>query len=129
MAGTEVVVEGGGKFRGIEELVRTAIVESLRALGVTHRAVRVYLVGDGVMKKNVLSFPHPPGVPRPDHAGQFLGEIYLNPLYIRKQGDDVRVMAIHGLLHLLGYDHVRKRDIMEMERIEKRLRIVCNSLS
>lgn len=129
MAGLDVAVEGGKRFRGIAEVVRAAIVTSLRSLGVTHRAVRVCLVGDGIMKNNVLSFSHPPGVPRPDYAVRFLGEIYLNPSYIRKQGGDVRAMAVHGLLHLLGYDHARKRDIMEMERIEKRLRTVCNSLS
>ena len=119
MAASDVVVEGERRFRKSEQLVRATIVTSLRALGVNRRAVRVYLVGNGIMKNDVLSFPHPAGVPRPDHAGRFLGEIYLNPGYIREHGEDLRFMAAHGFLHLLGYDHEGEHDILAMEEKER----------
>jgi len=83
--------------------------------------VEVNLVGDAVMKKNVLSYPAPAGFPRPDAEEVYLGEIYLNPGYIKERGEDFDLMLIHGFLHLLGYDHKKKSDTMKMEKTEDKL--------
>ena len=84
---------------------------------------------------DVLSFP---GDPLPstqrtrrtqrERPDRFLGEIVIARGVARRQARDarhselteLRVLALHGLLHLLGYDH--ERDGGEMRRAEGRLR-------
>ena len=69
---------------------------------------------------DVLSFPA-------EEPGQ-LGDIVIALGVARRQAhfarhslsSEFRVLALHGLLHLLGYDH--ERDNGEMRRLEQRLR-------
>ncbi len=59
---------------------------------------------------------------------RFLGEIVIARGVARRQArearhselTELRVLALHGLLHLLGYDH--ERDTGQMRRVEERLR-------
>jgi probable rRNA maturation factor len=81
---------------------------------------------------DVLSFPaqsqtSDPGSRIPDPA---LGDIVIATGVARRQAreaghsyqTELRVLALHGLLHLLGYDHDRKNDAGRMARLEARLR-------
>ncbi|HEY6360562.1 MAG TPA: rRNA maturation RNase YbeY [Vicinamibacterales bacterium] len=69
---------------------------------------------------DVLSFPS-------DERG-YLGDVVIAGGVARRQareaghafGTELRVLALHGLLHLLGYDH--ERDDGRMARLERRLR-------
>lgn len=69
---------------------------------------------------DVLSFPV--------DDERFLGDIAIAAGIAQRQADDaghavateLRVLALHGLLHLLGYDH--ERDHGQMTRAEARLR-------
>jgi probable rRNA maturation factor len=82
---------------------------------------------------DVLSFPTDPGSRIPDpgfpHA-TFLGDIVIATGVARRQGREaghsyqaeLRVLALHGLLHLLGYDHDSADDRGRMAREERRLR-------
>ena len=84
--------------------------------------IEVFLVGNRQMKKNVLSFVAKETRGRfiyPDQNDKYLGEIYLNPFYIKKNKEDISFMLFHGLLHIAGYDHKRKNDRIKMERKEK----------
>ena len=76
---------------------------------------------------DVLSFPadsSQPGVPR---RPRFLGDVVIATGVARRQAHaighpvetEMRRLALHGLLHLLGYDH--ERDSGQMERLELRL--------
>lgn len=83
--------------------------------------VEIALVGNKTMKKNVYSYPAKPGFPQPGVKGKPLGEIYINPMYVIKENEKVEFMVIHGFLHLLGYDHIKKSDTIVMERLEEKL--------
>lgn len=108
------------------------IKKSLKTLGVEDSYAEVFLVSNneiqGLNKKfrgkdkptNVLSFPVPDKFPIPGNK-KFLGEIYLSPKYIEEHNENVEFMLIHGLLHLLGFNHIKKSDRIEMEKEEKRL--------
>jgi probable rRNA maturation factor len=70
-------------------------------------------------------------VPRQRHAeGSPLGDIVIATGVARRQAreaghslqSELRVLALHGLLHLLGYDHHGSDDAGRMRRLEARLR-------
>lgn len=75
---------------------------------------------------DVLSFPVAPG--HPGAPGGILGDLVIATGVARRQARDaghaysteLRVLALHGLLHLLGYDH--HGDAGRMARVETRLR-------
>ena len=79
---------------------------------------------------DVLSFPNAssPSHPQSLIPNPFLGDIVIARGVARRQArqarhseqTELRVLALHGLLHLLGYDH--ERDHGRMRRIERRLR-------
>jgi probable rRNA maturation factor len=63
-----------------------------------------------------------------DISNAYLGDIAIAPavarrnaqLYERSFGDEMRILILHGILHLLGYDH--ETDTGQMNRREKQLR-------
>lgn len=66
--------------------------------------------------------------PAPAAGGGFLGDIAIAPETARRNAaengrtldTELRILMLHGLLHLLGYDH--ETDLGQMDRIERRLR-------
>ena len=81
---------------------------------------RMKSLNNKFMKKNkdtnVLSFV----VPK-DFVGGSLGEVYLNPIFIKKNKQDLDLMLTHGVLHILGYGHEKNSDRIKMEKKEAEL--------
>lgn len=77
---------------------------------------------------DVLSFPPDPGDVQAPGEPRLLGDVVIATGVARRQAKaaghplatEVRVLALHGLLHLLGYDH--ETDDGRMARAEGRLR-------
>jgi probable rRNA maturation factor len=75
---------------------------------------------------NVLSFPYqsPPGAGRQEITQ--LGDIVLAADTVRNEAAESGIepshhlqhLVVHGLLHLMGYDHQADREAEEMERLE-----------
>lgn len=119
-----------------------------RELGLGRREVTICLVSDAEMARlnetfrkkkgptDVLSFPA--DAPRAwmrrrrganlGTSGAELGDIAISPATARRYAkkhartlaSEIRVLMLHGVLHLLGYDHETDRG--EMERLEQKLR-------
>jgi probable rRNA maturation factor len=77
---------------------------------------------------NVLSFPalQPSASGGPDDAPRMLGDIAIAFETTRKEADDEQKpfdhhlshLAIHGFLHLIGYDHEKDDEAEAMETLE-----------
>ena len=116
-------VRDGGLARWLESVapsrargeVAVALVSDARI-----RSLNRQYRGDDVAT-DVLSFPA---------SDPLLGDIVIATGVARRQARDAahgervewRVLALHGLLHLLGYDHHEASDARRMARAERRLR-------
>jgi probable rRNA maturation factor len=124
--GSRLRIEVVGPTPGLAAWVRR--VAPARARGEMTIAVvpdaRVKALNRRYRSKNrptdVLSFPS-------EERG-YLGDVVIAAGVARRQAraaghslqTELRVLALHGLLHLLGYDH--ENDAGEMSRLERRLR-------
>jgi probable rRNA maturation factor len=75
---------------------------------------------------NVLSFPAPAHMPLPKGELRHLGDIIVAEGVTRREAaelgrtvpDHITHLIVHGVLHLLGYDHERDTDAEVMEALE-----------
>ena len=126
----------GGWLPGVRELQRWAAAAlGARASG---REISILLVGPAASRRlnaqyrgrdrptNVLSFPVPHG---PGAAQALLGDLVICPAIVRAearaQHKSARAhwihLVVHGVLHLVGYDHERDDQALRMERREIRV--------
>ena len=117
----EVDLEGLERWLG--RVVDAVAPEALRLVGdrAMRRLNRDFRGRDATT--DVLSFPGETGP-----EGRRLGDVAISMPAARRQAEsaghpldrELKILALHGLLHCLGHDH--ERDDGEMERLERRLR-------
>jgi probable rRNA maturation factor len=142
------LIENGQRVVRVRVGPLEKFLENIREkVGLGPECVGVRLIGDTEMARlnetyrkkkgptDVLSFPAEGRERRGSLAqrvqkarGEFLGDIAISPRVAQRNAkahgralpDELKVLILHGVLHLLGYDH--ETDHGEMERIEMRLR-------
>jgi probable rRNA maturation factor len=78
---------------------------------------------------NVLSFPQPHGAAEAATGIRMLGDIAIAFETMRREADEEQKpfdhhlshLAVHGFLHLVGYDHENDADAEEMEALEREI--------
>ena len=115
--------------------LKSFVNDLARLVGATERSATLALVGDARIQKlnrdyrgydkptDVLSFAAGHSV-EADYLGDIVISVETADRQARRRRSnlerELKVLALHGLLHLLGYDH--ETDNGEMRRVEYRLR-------
>ena len=135
----DVLVESGRwkKARGARPAIRRAVAKAAATLSTPRAELAIVLTDDSAIRllnrawcgidaaTNVLSFPAAGG----SAATPLIGDIVLAYETIAREARDekkpfvhhVAHLAVHGFLHLLGYDHERRKDAEAMERTERNI--------
>lgn len=115
------------KFEKEKKTIKETLSRLDKPLNLAGGYLEVHLI-DGDF--TVRSFEPPENFPRPDIGMNYknLGEIYVCPEHIYRTNKSYRTnrtyltfLLIHGLLHLLGYDHKKDNDRIRMEERERQL--------
>jgi probable rRNA maturation factor len=140
----EIVRRHGGKKFSTRKL-RSLALKILQLLEEDESELSVALIGNAEMRKlnarfrhkdyptDVLSFPVEDVLPG---AERLLGDVIISVDKARQQAkerrrsldEEMTTLLIHGVLHLLGYDHERSaKDARIMTRLEKKIyRALCD---
>lgn len=134
----EIAMEAAGwkKIPAAESAMRRAIAAALAETAHGACEVSVVLTDDARIRAlnrawrgkdsatNVLSFPMADG---PHEGPRFLGDVVFALETIRREADEegktfedhLTHLAVHGVLHLLGFDHEREAAAEAMENRER----------
>ncbi len=111
--------------------------------GVLHRVAKIVFQGENVLKEKEISVVFvsrekikelnekyrkkngPTDVLSFEGENDFLGEIVICPEVVKEKKEELEFVLIHGILHLLGYDHELKEDEKEMQSKENNYLALC----
>lgn len=136
----DVVVEydGWSRILGAELIAHRAAAAAFEDAGISEGEVSVMLSSDALVRElnkrfrekdqptNVLSFP----ANTLDREGaRFFGDVALaHETLVREAADEgknaeahLTHLTVHGVLHLLGFDHDNERDAEKMESLETKI--------
>jgi probable rRNA maturation factor len=119
--------------RGTEVCITFLDDDAMRELNETHRGIK--------RTTDVLSFPQNvwdstgfnAAIAKDSLKNKMLGDIVISVdtakrharFYGNSLEKEIRKLIVHGILHLLGYDHKKKNDAMVMRKKEKELINLC----
>lgn len=110
--------EHNREFRGVDRPTDVLSFSYLQG----HEGHRAALLRGEVDGRRFLDFEHPQDEPL---AGQILVSLETlaarGPVHAQSLDDELAFMAVHGLLHVLGFDHTSDADAAEMEAEERQL--------
>jgi len=121
-------------------IVKRAVLAAVEAISTPSTELAIVLTDDSAIQTlnrdwrgknastNVLSFPAAaPGKSR--SAPPYIGDIIIAYQTVAREAvaegkpfnHHLAHLAVHGFLHLLGYDHENDRDAEKMERLERKI--------
>ncbi|MHC5306427.1 rRNA maturation RNase YbeY [Bartonella sp. LJL80] len=137
-----IASEGWAEQHVLQSIVEAALTATLKRLGLEDLESELSLVftNDDEIRRinaewrridkatNVLSFPAFP-VKAGDKAGPMLGDIIVACETVTREADEenkrfedhLSHLLVHGLLHLMGYDHENDEDAEQMEQLEREI--------
>lgn len=94
----------------IETSIHFVDANQIKELNKEHRGLN--------MSTDVLSFPHN----EQDEKYFYIGDIFINIDIVEQQAEqissdpltEIKFLSMHGMLHLIGYDHLEKEDEKKM---------------
>ena len=134
------------EFPAYKTIISDAVKKTFQSENVEsqNNHISVFLTSDDNIKElnlkyrnknkatNVLAFPIQESIENKNHIGDLAISlekiIFESNKYKIKKNKYLSQITIHGILHLLGYDHINDDDYEVMNKIEKRIikELYCN---
>lgn len=131
----DIEIEDAAWTTALPEAEAVALRAARAALGEDGGGVAILLTDDATVADLNIRFRDKPGptnvlsFPAPENPEEHLGDIALAYGVCAREAEEqgkpfanhLQHLVAHGVLHLLGYDHLQDEDAEEMEALERRI--------